>query len=139
MDTSTSRETKLNDNKLLRDEGLNHVAGRVAAGQVDFNIDCQFQFIQVDAKGKMQSFAIPHNCRLSKKNGTNPILVRLQRQIDSSRIAAYLQERDGHREALTIPRLPRWTNMTPALAAQVYNVHVHKSLLLNASHSVKLI
>ena len=52
-------------------------------------------------------------------------------------MVTYLQNRDDYRAELAIPRPPRWTDTTPALAAQVYDVH--KASLSQASHKVKLI
>ena len=40
---------------------LNHVADRVVAGQTDFDIDCQFEFIQILAEDIMQALDIPHS------------------------------------------------------------------------------
>ena len=71
------------------------------------------------------------------KGGSTPILAGLQQQIDNWRLMTYLQRRDECRDELLIPRPPKWTDTTPALAAQIYDVP--NSSLLNASHSVKLI
>ena len=67
------------------------------------------------------------------KDGSTPILAGLQQQIDNSRLVTYLQRRDEYRAELIIPRPPRWTDTTPVLAAQIYNVP--NSSLLHASHS----
>ena len=63
------------------------------------------------------------------------ILAGLQHQIDNRRLATYLQDRDIHREALTISRPPRWTDTTAALASQIYIVQ--KSTIPIISHKVK--
>ena len=70
-------------------------------------------------------------------DGTTTILAGLQQQIDSWRLVTHLQAKDRLRAVLVIPKPPRWTDTTPALAAQVYEVH--KSSLLHALHSIKLI
>ena len=71
------------------------------------------------------------------KDSSTPILAGLQNHIGSWRLVTYLQERDEHRIGLAIPRTPRWMDTTLAMAAEVYGIH--KSSLLHASHSLKLI
>ena len=72
----------------------------------------------------MDALDIPYRWKLSMKDGSTPILAGHQHQKDNRRLVAYLQDRDRHRhrEALTIPRPPRWTDTTLALASQIYNV-----------------
>ena len=50
---------------------------------------------------------------------------------------SYLQESDKHREAFTVPRPPRWTDTTPALASKIYNAQILS--LPKAPHDVKRI
>ena len=71
------------------------------------------------------------------KDGSRPIVAALQHQINNWRLVTYLQDRNRnrHREALTIPRPPRWTDTTLALASQIYNAQ--KLSLPTASHKVK--
>ena len=52
-------------------------------------------------------------------------------------MVTYLQKRDETRAELAVPKPPRWTDTTPVLAAQVYDIH--KSSLPQAPHKVKLI
>ena len=44
------------------------------------DIDCQIEFMQVHSDDIMQYLAIPHNWRLSMKDGATPILAELQHQ-----------------------------------------------------------
>ena len=85
----------------------------------------------------MESLVLPDSWTLNIKDGSTPILAGLQQQIDNWRLVTYLQRRDEYRAELIIPRPPRRTDTTPALAAQIYDVP--ESALLHASHSVKLI
>ena len=61
-----------------RDDCLNTVADRVAGGRVDFDIDCQYEFVQVQAEDVMDSLVLPHSWRLDTKDRTSPILAGLQ-------------------------------------------------------------
>ena len=85
----------------------------------------------------MECLILPNSWRLNMKDGSTPILAGLQQQIDNWRLVTYLQRRDEYRSELIIPRPPRWTDITPALAAQIYDVP--KSSLLHVFNSVKLI
>ena len=76
----------------------------------------------------------PNSWSPQMKNGTTPILAGIQQQIDNWRLVNYLLKRDEYRAQLAIPRPPRWKATTPALAAQIYDVH--KSTLTQASHKV---
>ena len=116
---------------------MNNVADKVAIGNVDFDIDCQYEFIEVQAEDIMKDLLTPNSWSLNLKDGTTPLLAGLQQQSDNWRLVTYLQKRDDYRAELAIPRPPRWTDTAPALAAQVYDVH--KSYLPQASRKVKLI
>ena len=118
-----------------RDDCLNHVADKVTIGNVDFDIDCQYELIELQAE--MMDLIQPNSWSLQMKDGSTPILASFQQQIDNWRLVTYLQKRDDYRAKLAIPRPPRWTDTTPALAAQIYDVH--KSSLPQAPHKAKLI
>ena len=120
-----------------RDDCLNHIADRVAGGLKDFDIDCQRNFIQLQEEDIMESLISPNSWTLNMKDGSTQLLAGLQQQIGNWRLVTYLHRREENRAELIIPRPPRWTNTTPVLAAQIYDVH--NSSLLHASHSIKLI
>ena len=120
-----------------RDDCLNHEADRVAGGLTNFDIDCQYNFIQLQAKDIMESLILPNSWTLNMKDGFTPILAGLPQQIDNWRLVTCLQRRDEYRAEVIMPRPSRWTNTTPALVAQIYDIP--NSTLLHASHSVKLI
>ena len=84
----------------------------------------------------MKDLIIPNSWCLKMKDGITSILAGLQHQIDNWRLVTYPPKRDEYRAKLAIPRPPRWTDTTPALAAQVNDVH--KSSLPQASYRVKL-
>ena len=84
----------------------------------------------------MKALVLSSSWTLNIKDGSIPILAGLQQQIDNWRLVTYLRRRDEYRTQLIIPRLPRWTDTTLALAAKKYDVHC--SSLLHASHSVDL-
>ena len=69
------------------------------------------------------------------KDGSTPTLAGLQQQIDNWKLVTNLQRGEEYRVDLIIPSPPRWTDITPAFAAQIYDVP--KSSLLHASHSDK--
>ena len=58
-----------------RDDCLNHVADTVAIGNVDFDIDCQYELIH--HKGPEQ----PNSWSLQMKDGTTSILAGIQQQV----------------------------------------------------------
>ena len=115
---------------------LNHVADKAAIGNVDFDIDCQYELIELQAENIMTDLILPNSWSLQMKDGTTFILVRIQQQFDKLRLVTYLLKRQ-YRDKLAIPRAQRWTDTTPALAAKVYDIH--KSSLPQASHKVKMI
>ena len=106
-----------------RDDCPKHVANKIATGKVDFDIDCQYELIELQAKDIKKDLIIPNSWSLQMKDGTTPISAGLQQKIDNWRLDKYLQKRDEYRAELAIPRPPRWTDTTPALAAQVYDIH----------------
>ena len=65
------------------DDCLNHLADRVATGQVDIDIACQYELIELQAEEIMNTLIIPHSWRLQMKDGTIPILAGQQHQIDN--------------------------------------------------------
>ena len=97
-----------------RDDCLNHIADIVAGGLTDFDINCQFNFIQLQAEDIMGSLILPNNWTLNMKVGSTPILAELQQQIDNWSLMRYLQRRDEYRAELIIAR--------PPVAAQIYDV-----------------
>ena len=99
------------------DDCLNHVADRVAGGQTDFDIDFQYNFIQLQAEDIMESLVLPNSWTLNMDDGSTPILAGLQQQIDNWRLVTYLQRRDEYKAEIIILRPPRWTDTTPSLAA----------------------
>ena len=60
-----------------RDDCLNHVADRVAGELTDFDIDCQYNFIQLQAEDLMVSLVLPNSWTLNMKDGSTPILAGL--------------------------------------------------------------
>ena len=120
-----------------RNDFLNHVAVKIAKGQIVFDIGCQYELIEIPAEDIMQDIIIADSWSLQMRDGTTLILVGIQQQIDNWRLVIYLQKRDEYRVKLTIPRPPRWTDTTSALAAQIYDVH--KPTLPQVSHKTKLI
>ena len=70
----------------------------------------------------MKDLIIPNIWSLQMKDGSTHILVGILKQIDNWRLITHLQTRDDYRAKLVIPRPPRWTNTTPAQAAQTYDV-----------------
>ena len=70
----------------------------------------------------MESLIQPNSWTLNMKDGSTPILAGLHQQIGNWRPVTYLQGRYKYRAELIIPRPPRWTDTTPALAAQIYDV-----------------
>ena len=50
-----------------REDCLNHVADRVAAGQSDFDMDCQFEYIEIQSVVIMQVLDIPRSWKLWKE------------------------------------------------------------------------
>ena len=68
---------------LSRGDCLNHVADGVAGGLTDFDIDCQYNVIQLPAKDIMKSLVLPNSLALNMKDGSTPILAGLQQQIDN--------------------------------------------------------
>ena len=120
-----------------RDDCLNHVADSVAGGLTDFDIDCEYNFIELRAEDIIESLVLSESWTLNMKDEPTLILAGLHQQIDNWRLVAYLKKREEYRAELIIPRPPRWTDITPALAAQIYSLP--NSSLLHASHSVKLI
>ena len=80
---------------------------------------------------------LPNSWSLQMKDGTTPILVGIQQQIDNWRLITYLQKRDEYRAKLAIPRAPSWTDTIPALVAHRYGTH--NSSIAQLSYIVKLI
>ena len=120
-----------------RDDCLNHVADRIAGGTMDFDIDCEYEHYGISATEIMNGLKINYAWSMQAKNGTTPNLAGLQHDIDNWRLRTYMTERDEFRADLAISRPPRWTDTTPALAAQIHDVK--KSTLTQASFKVKLI
>ena len=60
-----------------RDGCLNHVAGRLARGLADYDIDFKYEFVQVQAEDVMNSLVLPQSWRLDMKDGTTYILAGL--------------------------------------------------------------
>ena len=113
------------------------VADKIATRNVEFDIDCKYKHIELQAEGIMKDLIFPDSWSLQMKDKTTPILAGLQHQIDNWRPVTYLQKKGVYRAELAIPRPPRWTETTPVLAAQIYDVL--KSSQPQASHKVKLI
>ena len=90
-----------------REDYLNHVADKVAIGNVNFDIDCQFKLIEFQEEDLMKDLILPNNWNLQMKDGTTPILAGIQQQIDYWRLITYLQKRDEYRAKLAIPQPPR--------------------------------
>ena len=120
-----------------RDDCRNHVADKMATGQEDYGIDCQYELKELQAEDIMKDLIKPSSWRLHMKDGTTSISAGIQQQIDNWRLITYLQKRDEYRAKLAILSPPRWTDMTPSLAAQIYDDH--KSSLPKVSHKSKLI
>ena len=120
-----------------KDDCLNHIADKVVIGNVDFDIDCQYELIELQAEDIMKDLILPNSWSLQNKSGTTPILVGMQKQIDNWRLVTYLLKREEYRAKPAIPQPPRWTDKTLALAAQIYDIH--KSSLPQASHNTKLV
>ena len=71
----------------------------------------------------MNSLIISDNRRLQRRDGGTITLAGILRQVENLAEVKYLRKGDEYREQQAIPRSPRWTYTTPALAAQVYEVH----------------
>ena len=52
----------------LRDDCLNHVADKVTGGLTDFDIDYQYNFIQLQTKDIMESLILPNSWSLNMKD-----------------------------------------------------------------------
>ena len=87
-----------------RDDCLNHVADKFATGNVEFDIDCQYELRVLQAEDITKDLILPNSWSLQMKDGTNPILAGIQHQIDNWRLTTYLQKRDDYRTELAIPR-----------------------------------
>ena len=61
-----------------RDDCLNHVADRVAGGLADFDIDCQYNNMRLQAEDIMESLVLPNSWTLNMKDGSTPKRSRLQ-------------------------------------------------------------
>ena len=118
-----------------RDDCLNHVVDRVAGGLTDFDIDCQYNFIKLQAEDIMKSLVLPDSWTLNMKEGSTPILSGFQQQIDNWRLVTYLQRRVEYRSELIIPRSPRWTDTTPALAAQIRRPQIYTLTCISQSQT----
>ena len=86
----------------MRDDCQNHVADRVAVGQVNFDIDCQFEFRLIQAEDIMHALNTAQSLRLRMKYEPTPILAGVQHQIGNWRLVKYLRERDRYSEELTL-------------------------------------
>ena len=139
MNSSTPREEELHflSANWPRNDCLNHIADRVEGGLTNFDIDCQYNFIQLKAEDIMESLILQNSWTLNMKDGSTPILAGLKQQIVNWRLVTNLQRRDEYRAELLSLRPTRWTDTTLALAAQIYDVP--NCSLLQASHIVKLI
>ena len=67
MDAGSSKEEELEAN-WSRDDSLNHVADKIATGEVDFDIDGQYELIELQTEDIMNSLIIPHRWRLQIKD-----------------------------------------------------------------------
>ena len=61
-----------------------------AGGLVDFDIDCKYEFVQVQAEDTMNSLVQPRSWRRNMKDGKISILADLQQRIDNWRLVTYL-------------------------------------------------
>ena len=69
-----------------RDDCLNHVADKVAIGNVDVDIDCQNELIELQAEDIMKGLIVPNRLILQMKDDTTPILAGIQQQIKNLRL-----------------------------------------------------
>ena len=91
-----------------RDDCLNRVADRVAEGQVDFDIDCKYESLQVQAKNVMNSLVLPHSWMLNMKDETTPYTGRPSTanwQLETGHISA------GKRQVQSCADPPKTTKM----------------------------
>ena len=56
--------------KWSKDDCLNHVADKIAIGNVDFDIDCQYEHIELQAEDIMKDIIIPDGWCLQMKDST---------------------------------------------------------------------
>ena len=56
-----------------RDDCLNHVPSRVAGGLTDYDMDCQYNFIQLQADDIIESLVLPRSWTLKMKDGWTTI------------------------------------------------------------------
>ena len=123
MDPSSPGKEELSVCRLVKRDFLNHVADKVAIGNVDFGIDCLYELIELQAEDIMKDLILPNSWHLQMKDRTTPILAGIQQEIENWRLITSLEKRGEYRAKLAIPRPPRWTDTTPALAPQIYDVH----------------
>ena len=90
-----------------RNDRLKHVADKIATGNVEFDIDYQYELMELKAEDIMKDLLIPNGWSLQMKDGTNSIPAGIQHQIDTWRLTTYLQKRDDYRTELAIPRTPK--------------------------------
>ena len=64
----------------LREDCLKHVADRVEAGRVHFDIDYQFEFIQIQVDDIMHELNTMHCWKLSMNDGSIPTMAKQGKQ-----------------------------------------------------------
>ena len=57
---------------------LNRVADKIATSKVDYDIDCQYEIIELQAEDIIRDLIIPNSWSLQMKDGTTTLLAGLQ-------------------------------------------------------------
>ena len=84
----------------LTDDCLHRVAGRDALGLVDFDINCKYEFLQIQAADAMDSLVVPHRWRLNTKEDTTPIQAGLPHQTGNYWLVTSAQVYDVRKSSL---------------------------------------
>ena len=64
-----------------RDSCLNHVADKITKCQVNFDIECQYELIELQVEDIMKDLIIPNSWRRQMENRTTNILAGIQQQM----------------------------------------------------------
>ena len=65
-----------------RDDYLNQAADKIVIGNVDYDIDCKYELIELHAEDIMKDLIIPNSCCRKMKDGTT-------RHIDNRKLSHF--------------------------------------------------